>query len=148
MKRFAIILFIAAIVTSPARGRADTGAGGVVITCNDTEIIVEIADDQESRNKGLMYRDELPDGTGMLLAYPKEVECKLWMRNMRFPLSAAFIKEDGRISEIIDMKKPGSSKIYRSKEKIKYALEAPMGWFEKNGISEGDHCAIPELKAR
>jgi uncharacterized membrane protein (UPF0127 family) len=148
VKGISIILLITVMAAAAAVGSAETGFRTAVITCGDTEITVEIADDPKSRNKGLMHREGLPEGTGMLLVYPKEIMCELWMRNVRFPLSAAFIKEGGRISQIIGMEKPGSAKIYRSKEKIKYALEAPIGWFERNGISEGDHCAIPELEAR
>jgi uncharacterized membrane protein (UPF0127 family) len=45
------------------------------------------------------------------------------------------------------MEKVLSGKIYRSEEKVRYSLEVPLGWFEKNGISVGDRCVIPEVRA-
>ena len=70
------------------------------------------------------------------------------MRNTIIPLSAAFIKEDGTIVNIVKMEKTGSQKVYRSTERVKYALEVPFGYFEKHGIKAGDHCEIPDLRVK
>jgi len=116
-----------------------------VIVVGDLEVPVEVAITGRAREKGLMDRDEVPEGTGMLFVYPERIKCRLWMKDTLVPLSAAFINEDGRITEIVKMKKIRSTKVYRSKEKVKYALEVPLGWFEKNGIEAGDYCDIPDI---
>jgi uncharacterized membrane protein (UPF0127 family) len=117
------------------------------IRCGGVPISVEVAADGKSRDRGLMYREELTEGTGMLFVYNSERICKLWMRNTYIPLSAAFIDKEGKIAQIIDMEKTGSTKIYRSDDKVKYALEVPLGWFYKNGINVGDHCEIPQIQS-
>ena len=119
-----------------------------VITCGDIELEVEIADKRPDRDKGLMYRETLKDNSGMLFVYPKQVLCKLWMKNTYIPLSAAFIDNDGMITQIVYMKKTNSAKIYSSNKKVRYALEVPLGWFKKNGIKVGDYCVIPDIPSK
>lgn len=116
-----------------------------VIKFGNIDMTVEIAASPRAREKGLMHRKTLPEGSGMLFVYPKGVNVALWMKNTYIPLSAAFIREDGRIAQIVRMERINSTKIYKSKEKVKYALEVPLRWFEKNGIKSGDYCTIPQL---
>jgi uncharacterized membrane protein (UPF0127 family) len=140
-----IILFlIASISVAHSQDRLET----ITIKCAEVDLAVEIAADTRSRDRGLMHRESLPDNTGMLLVYNKKRYGRLWMKNTLFPLSAAFIDEDGKILQIIQMKKTNSTKIYRSKEKIKYVIEAPLGWFSENGVRVGDYCSIPDISAR
>ncbi|MFH1753375.1 MAG: DUF192 domain-containing protein [Candidatus Omnitrophota bacterium] len=120
----------------------------IIILCGGAELSVEIAADPKSRDYGLMNRESLPKGSGMLFVYPSMRACRLWMKNTYIPLSAAFIDIDGRILEIIDMEKINSAKIYRSNAKAKYALEVPLGWFAENGVNPGDYCDIPDIKSR
>jgi len=42
---------------------------------------VEIADSPESRGNGLMYRQQLPEGQGMLFVYNSEDKRTFWMKN-------------------------------------------------------------------
>jgi uncharacterized membrane protein (UPF0127 family) len=64
------------------------------------------------------------------------------MRHTYVPLSVAFINKDGKIVQIERMAEINSAVIYRSKEKIKYALEVPLDFFDKHGITVGDSCSI------
>lgn len=120
----------------------------LTIKCGSADLTVEVAADFRTRGKGLMHREELAEGKGMIFVYPHKDICRLWMKNTYIPLSVAFLDEDGRILQIIDMKKTDSSKIYRSKMKVKYALEVPLGWFDKNDIKTGDSCIIPDIRAK
>lgn len=123
----------------------DVECGKAVVAVNGVRIKVEVASTARARETGLMHRRMLPEGAGMLFVYPDERIAALWMKDTYIPLSAAFIKEDGVISQIIYMEKTRSAKIYRSKEKVKYVLEVPLGYFERNGIKAGDYCDITYL---
>lgn len=127
---------------------AQDGPALVNIRCGSTKLSVEIAADVKSRDRGLMRRESIPKGRGMLFVYPSERIRRLWMKNTFMPLSAAFIDKDGKITQIFDMKKTNSTKIYRSKKKVKYALEVPLGWFAANGVVVGDYCEMPDIQSR
>ncbi|MDR2952615.1 MAG: DUF192 domain-containing protein [Treponema sp.] len=104
-------------------------------------IKAEIARTREERGKGLMYRKKLPDGEGMLFVFEKDEVQSFWMKNTYIPLSIAFINYDGRIMEIKDMQ-PGSLNSVLSSRSVRYALEAPQGWFTRAGVQSGDFVKI------
>ena len=102
-----------------------------------TSIEVELAVTEEQKARGLMHRDSLPADDGMLFVYPDSKPRSFWMKDTRIPLSIAFIEPDGDIVRIADMKPLDRSSTH-SLYPAKYALEMNQGWFEKNGIEEGD----------
>ena len=55
-----------------------------------TRIPVEIADDDAERARGLMFRDELAAGTGMLFLHDREEPQAYWMKNTRIPLDILY----------------------------------------------------------
>jgi uncharacterized membrane protein (UPF0127 family) len=99
-------------------------------------VTVEIARTAGEQSKGLMFRKKLNDGEGMLFVYERDQILSFWMKNTIIPLSIAFISSGGRIVEIRDMR-PQSPQSVRSSRSVRYALEAPLGWFERSGISPG-----------
>jgi uncharacterized membrane protein (UPF0127 family) len=101
------------------------------------EITVEIARTEEERSKGLMYRKILPDGEGMLFVFSRDQQLSFWMKNTLIPLSIAFIASDGHITEIKDMQ-PNDLNSVKSSRSVRYALEAPQGWFGRVNVKPGD----------
>ena len=101
------------------------------------EITVEIARTDEERTQGLMHRKKLPDGEGMIFIFDRDQQLSFWMKNTVIPLSIAFIASDGRIIEIRDMR-PLDLNTVKSSRSVRYALEAPQGWFDRAGIKAGD----------
>src|SRR5579885_2114836 len=61
---------------------------------------VEIADTDATRERGLMYRRDLPAGRGMLFDFFKDQPVGFWMKNTYIPLDMIFIRGDGRIVSI------------------------------------------------
>jgi len=102
----------------------------------------EIADNQETRNKGLMFRKKLPDGEGMLFVFEYDHVLSFWMKNTYIPLSIAFITHDGKIIDIKDMYPHDTSSVLSSRS-ARYALEVPQGWFSRAGVRAGDTVIIP-----
>ena len=68
------------------------------------EIRAELANTEEGRRRGLMFRDRLGDNSGMVFIYPEAGINAMWMKNTRVPLSVAFIDRNGRILNIEDMR--------------------------------------------
>ncbi|MDR2542158.1 MAG: DUF192 domain-containing protein [Treponema sp.] len=97
----------------------------------------EIADTQETRQKGLMFRTNLPDGQGMFFVFENDQVLSFWMKNTYIPLSIAYITFDGRIVDIIDMFPRNETPVFSSRS-VRYALEVPQNWFSRAGVRTGD----------
>jgi uncharacterized membrane protein (UPF0127 family) len=109
--------------------RATLGAGMHLIQ-------VQLAQNFEQRQTGLMWRQEMPQNEGMLFIFEQAgVQC-FWMRNTLIPLTAAFIADDGSIVNLADMK-PKSDDSHCSQKPVRYVLEMNLGWFAKRNIQAG-----------
>jgi len=113
---------------------------GAQIQIGSEILTVEIADTHETRARGLMWRTELAENSGMLFVYPRADWQTFWMKNTLIPLSIGFFNEERSLIQIIDMDPPTPGKpltTYQSKAPVRYALEVPQGWFERHEIKKG-----------
>lgn len=101
------------------------------------EIRVEVANTEQDRLRGLMFRDKLAQNNGMIFLYPRAEASAMWMKNTRIALSVAFIDASGHILNIAEME-PFSEEAHASSGAAAYALEMKRGWFSKRGIKHGD----------
>ena len=97
---------------------------------SDTEVKsfnVEIADDYQGRAKGLMYRAQLADDSGMLFVFPQETYQSFWMKNTEISLDLLFFDSQGKLVDYKNDFLPCLDKdvcmSYVSKNKAKYVLE-------------------------
>lgn len=106
---------------------------------------VEIAATPASRQRGLMYRQELGDQQGMLFAFPDEQVRSFWMKNTSLPLTIAYIDKHGIIQTIRDLE-PYSTTSVSSEVPVQYALEVNRGVLDRLGITMGDEVILPDFK--
>jgi uncharacterized membrane protein (UPF0127 family) len=102
---------------------------------------VEIATNDAERERGLMFRKELPEGRGMLFDFAREQDVSMWMKNTYIPLDMLFIQSDGRISHIAENTEPLSERIISSGGPVRAVLEVIGGTARKLGIAPGDRVA-------
>ncbi|MEO0202833.1 MAG: DUF192 domain-containing protein [candidate division WOR-3 bacterium] len=107
------------------------------VEINGKFLFVEIANDDNKRALGLMYRKYLPDSMGMLFIFDSSGIYPFWMKNTYLPLSIAFIDDSLRIIEILDLEPLNEKPIFPAR-KFKYALEVNRNWYKKNNIKPGD----------
>ena len=100
-------------------------------------IRVEVANTEDSRRTGLMFREALRENQGMLFVYETEGRHAMWMKNTLIPLSVAFIDRNGRIINIEDMQ-PQTEDAHGARASAAFSLETSQGWFKKRGIKAGD----------
>ena len=119
----------------------------ISMTINSIETEIEVALTFQEQQQGLMYRRSMLENHGMIFVYTEPMYMSFWMKNTYIPLSIAYIRADGIISNIEKMKPQSGtmtpSEHYKSKYKCIYALEMNQGWFEKNGVKSGDKIEIP-----
>jgi uncharacterized membrane protein (UPF0127 family) len=99
-------------------------------------ITAEVAANDPTRMRGLMFRELLAPNHGMLFIFDGKAPRCMWMRNTLIPLSVAFIDDDGAIANIEDMA-PRTDASHCSQRPVRFALEMEKGWFSKRGIRGG-----------
>ncbi|MFN4042241.1 MAG: DUF192 domain-containing protein [Brevundimonas sp.] len=107
------------------------------------EFLVEIADTEELRQRGLMYRDPLPDDRGMLFQFPQSTEQSFWMRNTPSSLDIIYIDPRGRIVSIAKQVTPMSDTPIPSYGAANGVLEVRAGRADEIGAKPGDMVTHP-----
>ena len=102
---------------------------------------VEVVANDEERQKGLMFRKELPEGNGMLFDFKVEAPVSFWMKNTYISLDMIFIRADGRIASIAENTEPMSERLVPSAGPVRGVLEVIAGTARKLGIKPGDRVA-------
>ncbi len=100
-------------------------------------IWVEVANKEATRSSGLMFRREMDWDAGMLFIFSDSAQRYFWMKNTLIPLSIAFMDDQGKILNILEMP-PQTEQTFPSEGPARFALEMNAGWFTKGGIKPGD----------
>lgn len=100
-------------------------------------IQAQVAQSEQERAIGLMHVREMPQHEGMLFVFEQAGQQCFWMRNTLIPLSIAFLRDDGSIVNIAEMKALDDKSNHCSAEPVRYALEMNAGWFAKRGLKPG-----------
>lgn len=99
---------------------------------------VEIADDEQERETGLMNRDKLPTGQGMLFLFPDARERAFWMKNTHIPLDILYISKSGEVISIQKNTMPMNETPLHSFGPAAAVLEINGGQADALGIKPGD----------
>jgi uncharacterized membrane protein (UPF0127 family) len=119
-------------------------AGGAATT-----VRLEVAADPAARARGLMGRERVPPGTGMVFLYPADVREAFWMKDTLVPLSIAFVAADGRVVSVAEMTPCRSDPCptYAPAGPYRFAVELAAGAFPAAGVGPGDR-VVPEDPSR
>ena len=107
----------------------------------------EIADTPELRQRGLMFRHQLPDDRGMLFDWGEVQPISMWMRNTYVSLDMIFIAADGRVVRIAEGTEPLSETTISSGVPVAAVLEVVAGTAERIGLKPGDRVHHPMFRA-
>ena len=109
---------------------------------------VEIANDDDERARGLMYRDELGANEGMFFIFRESAPRSFWMLNTRIPLDIVYIDSDLEIvgwsldtPPCRTRRCPG----YPSGAPAKYVLEVNAGEMDRLGVEIGDPVRVANV---
>lgn len=107
--------------------------GGNIVTIGDQSWEVEIANTPEARQMGLMGREKLEKGEGMLFVFDRENLHGFWMKNTLIPLDVIWISADKKVVD--------AQTLFPCKEEVcpgflpkypaQYVLEVNAGEFKR-----------------
>jgi len=99
---------------------------------------IEIADNDDERMQGLMYRQSLQENAGMLFIFTNEEPRSFWMKNTFISLDIIYINSKKEIVSIQKYTQPKSTYPIPSEKPAMYVLEVNAGFTDKNKINPGD----------
>ena len=99
---------------------------------------VELALDEPSQERGLMFRKEIPPDTGMLFVFPAESPHVFWMKNTLVPLDMLFLSKTRKIVAIIENAEPLTLTPRDPQAPAQYVLEIAGGTAFARGMHVGD----------
>ena len=114
---------------------------------------VEIADDDPERARGLMFRDALADGHGMLFIHERQEPQAYWMKNTRIALDILYFDDGLKLVSQQRNVPPCSAgnacPSYPSDEPARYVLELNAGEAAKLNVVDGAVLRLgPDIDAK
>lgn len=110
LRRAALAVTAAAVLaacqdgTAPAAGPVPAPSPSVETVparLGDVPLVLEVADTPEERAVGLMGREQVPPGTGMVFRYDEPVVARFYMFRVPVPLTAVFILGDRVVHTVV-----------------------------------------------
>lgn len=129
------LLLLALLLSGCANAR------GPWVEIGGERFTVEIADDDAERARGLMFRDVLADGTGMLFIHDELAPQAYWMKNTRIPLDILYFDDARKLVAQQRSVPPCSAgnacPSYPSDQPARYVLELNAGEAERLKLQDG-----------
>ena len=100
-------------------------------------IDIEIAETNEARQRGLMFRQEMRYDRGMLFIFEQSDPSGFWMKNTPLPLDIMFVDEDSTIINIARRTTPYSEENIYPEGPKRYVVEVRGGFSAMHGIEPG-----------
>lgn len=139
----ATALLLAGAAAAAAACRSDLvelrGPGGAA------RFTVEVADTPEAQARGLMFRESLPRGAGMLFVYETPRRASFWMKNTHIPLDMIFADAAGRVTRVHAEARPRDETPIDGGPGVKLVLEINGGLAARIGIAPGWEMRHPAL---
>ena len=102
---------------------------------------VEVADDDAERARGLMFRDELAAGTGMIFLHDREEPQAYWMKNTKIPLDILYFDNARKLvaqqRDVPPCTAGNACPSYPSNAPARYVLELNAGEAAKLKLQNG-----------
>jgi uncharacterized protein len=104
------------------------------------QVKVELAANDDTRAQGLMFRDRVNPGTGMLFLFAQTGEYPFWMKNTLVPLDMIWIDEGRRVVHVaanVPPCKADPCPSYPPNAQARYVLELGAGEAAKHRVVKG-----------
>jgi len=135
-----LVLSLAANACSHSTQAARPSEPEVILTtrAGDQHVKVEVARSDPEREHGLMYRQKLEPGRGMIFLFEHPQHLTFWMKNTYIPLDMIFIGADKRVVYVEENAEPLTTQARGpADEDSQFVLEVPGGWARAHGVERG-----------
>jgi uncharacterized membrane protein (UPF0127 family) len=128
------------LLCQPLHAQELTKIESIIITTPkaSTMLMAEIADTEELRGRGLMFRHILPPDHAMLFDFIKPRPAAMWMKNTYMSLDMLFVREDGSIAAIAENTVPKSLDTISVQEPVRSVIELAAGTAKRLNIHQND----------
>jgi uncharacterized membrane protein (UPF0127 family) len=133
-----VLCLLISLLTSPTRAQGGLEPLEITTATGTHAFQVEIANNEASREKGLMYRRFMPADRGMLFEFERSEPVAFWMKNTYISLDMVFIARDGTVTHVAANAEPLSEAIVPSGGPCVAVLELNGGEAARIGLREGD----------
>ena len=106
-------------------------------TQQQAKFCVELAINNEERQRGLMFRKGMELSDGMMFVYERPQSVSFWMKNTSIPLDIIFADEAGVITKIFENARPFSTTSIFGGYDVQYVVEINAGLTKSLGIKTG-----------
>lgn len=139
-------LFLAAPLVLAACGsstRVEDLNATIVTLPNGKKIMAETMRTPETMARGMMFRDALPEGRGMLFVHESEGRYPYWMFNCKVPLDIIWMNKNRQVVEIslntppCPSTNPAECPSYGGHQNAQYVLELNGGAAIQYAIAVG-----------
>jgi uncharacterized membrane protein (UPF0127 family) len=101
------------------------------------QVDVELARDDASRERGLMYRTSMRESRGMLFSWEDERVRNFWMHNTCIPLDMLYVTKEGIIAGILEQVPTLNDAPRGVPCPVAHVLELNAGWARAHGVAPG-----------
>jgi hypothetical protein len=143
---FAFVLVLVASVGVTAQG-AEPDSLEIVTSTGRHPFQIEIANNDATRERGLMDRRYMAADHGMLFEFDREAPVAFWMKNTYIPLDMIFIAPSGVVTHIVADAEPLSERVVPSGGPCVAVLELNGGTAASIGLKVGDKVHYPFFKS-
>lgn len=137
-----ILIIIITIICFSVFKNKNTTANDIGLSIKGENYYLEIAQNNQTRKKGLSDRQELCSNCGMLFIFDQESQHSFWMKNTHIPLDIIWLNSNQEIVKIINAAPIDSETIYTNKDPAKYTIELPANESLKLKLQIGDTIPI------
>lgn len=131
------LLLLMCVMASCAAASKDTSW----VELGGSRYSVELALDEHSRMRGLMFRESMPRDAGMLFVFERELPLAFWMKNTLIPLDIIYFDARGQLVSVAADTPPCTTPYcpsYPSAGAARYVLELNAGEAARLNVSAGD----------
>ena len=105
---------------------------------------VEIANSDEARTRGLMFRRDLPQDRGMIFVFPTTEEHAFWMHNTLLGLDLIFLGEDRTVAGVLTAA-PQTDTQRTVGKPTRYVVEVSAGEAAAHAVGPGTRAAFIDI---